>query len=61
MSFDRILGVPIGYGDGGFMHGTDTVSAYGWNHPRAFGHVGLSNSFTWPTRNVNWWRPAHQR
>lgn len=54
VSIDRILGVPIGYGDAGFMHGTDTASAYGWNHPRAFGHVGLSNSFTWadPERDL---------
>ncbi|MDH3754230.1 MAG: beta-lactamase family protein [Acidimicrobiia bacterium] len=47
MSFDRMIGMPFRYGDAGFMHGTDTISLYGWNHPRAFGHVGMSNSFTW--------------
>ena len=47
VSLDRMIGMPFRYGDAGFMHGTDTVSLYGWNHPRAFGHVGMSNSFTW--------------
>ena len=47
VSFDRMIGMPFRYGDAGFMHGTDTISLYGWNHPRAFGHVGMSNSFTW--------------
>jgi CubicO group peptidase (beta-lactamase class C family) len=47
ISLDRMIGMPFRYGDAGFMHGTDTISLYGWNHPRAFGHVGMSNSFTW--------------
>ena len=47
ISLDRMIGLPFRYGDAGFMHGTDTMSLYGWNHPQAFGHVGMSNSFTW--------------
>lgn len=47
MSFDRMIGMPFRYGDAGFMHGTSSMSLYGWNHPQAFGHVGMSNSFTW--------------
>jgi CubicO group peptidase (beta-lactamase class C family) len=54
VSFDRMIGLPFRYGDAGFMHGTDTLSLYGWNHPRAFGHIGMSNSFTWadPDRDL---------
>ncbi len=47
IAIDRMIGMPFCYGGAGFMHGTDTISLYGWNHPRAFGHVGMSNSFTW--------------
>jgi CubicO group peptidase (beta-lactamase class C family) len=43
---DRMLGMPMRYSSG-FMLGAEGVSLYGWNHPRAFGHVGLSNLFTW--------------
>jgi CubicO group peptidase (beta-lactamase class C family) len=46
MEIDRMLGVPMRYGTG-FMLGSETVSLYGWNRPRAFGHVGMSNLFTW--------------
>ena len=51
--FDRILGMPMRYSSG-FMLGTETASLYGWNHPRAFGHVGMSNLFTWadPDRDL---------
>ncbi len=51
--FDRILGMPMRYSSG-FILGTETVSLYGWNHPRAFGHVGMSNLFTWadPDRDL---------
>lgn len=50
---DRMIGVPLRYG-AGFMLGTEHISLYGWNHPRAFGHLGLSNSFTWadPDRDL---------
>jgi CubicO group peptidase (beta-lactamase class C family) len=38
----------------GFMLGSETISLFGWNHPRAFGHLGLANSFTWadPDRDL---------
>jgi CubicO group peptidase (beta-lactamase class C family) len=38
----------------GFMLGNEQASLYGWDHPRAFGHVGLSNLFTWadPDRDL---------
>jgi CubicO group peptidase (beta-lactamase class C family) len=45
-TLDRRIGLPLQYGSG-FMLGTRTISLYGWNHPRAFGHVGLANTFTW--------------
>lgn len=50
---DRRIGLPLQYG-AGFMLGTRTLSLYGWNHPRAFGHVGLANTFTWadPDRHL---------
>lgn len=53
IDIDRMIGLPLRYGTG-FMLGTDTISLYGWNHPRAFGHLGLSNSFTWadPDRDL---------
>lgn len=46
MEIDRMLGLPMRYGTG-FMLGTESISLYGWNRPRAFGHVGMSNLFTW--------------
>jgi len=46
LEFDRMLALPMRYSTG-FMLGSDTVSLYGWNHPRAFGHLGMSNLFTW--------------
>jgi CubicO group peptidase (beta-lactamase class C family) len=46
LEFDRMLALPMRYSSG-FMLGSETVSLYGWNHPRAFGHLGLSNLFTW--------------
>ncbi len=53
LEIDRVLGMPMRYGNG-FMMGTHTLSLYGWNHPHAFGHVGLTNSFTWanPDRDL---------
>ena len=34
--------------------GSDTISFYGWNQPRIFGHLGLSNLYTWadPDRDL---------
>ena len=46
MVFDRTLAMPVRYGTG-FMLGTESFSMYGWNRPNAFGHVGMSNLFTW--------------
>ncbi len=46
IDLDRRILLPLQY-SAGFMLGTDTISLYGWNHPRAFGHLGLANSFTW--------------
>ena len=46
LSLDRNLFMPVRY-SAGFMLGSGTLSFYGWNHPRLFGHVGMSNLFTW--------------
>ncbi|NNE74532.1 MAG: beta-lactamase family protein [Acidimicrobiales bacterium] len=46
LEFDRMLGMPMRYSPG-FMLGSETFSLYGWNHPDAFGHVGMSNLWTW--------------
>jgi CubicO group peptidase (beta-lactamase class C family) len=46
MEIDRMLSMPMRYSTG-FMLGTESISLYGWNHPRAFGHIGMSNLFTW--------------
>lgn len=53
LALDRMLGLPVRYGNG-FMLGNTSLSFYGWNHPHAFGHVGMSNSFTWanPDRDL---------
>ena len=43
---DRMLGLPLRYGSG-FMLGSSSISPYGWNRPLGFGHIGMSNLFTW--------------
>jgi len=43
---DLTLMMPIAYSPG-FMLGNHYLSLYGWNHPQAFGHLGLSNVFCW--------------
>ena len=50
---DLTLMMPIAYSPG-FMLGNHYLSLYGWNHPRAFGHLGLSNTFCWaaPDRDL---------
>ena len=50
---DLTLMMPIAYSPG-FMLGNGSLSLYGWNHPRAFGHIGLSNVFCWadPDRDL---------
>jgi len=46
LEFDLTLGMPLRYGLG-FMLGAETVSPFGVRTPHAFGHVGLSNIFSW--------------
>lgn len=50
---DGNLILPMRYSPG-FMLGSDTLSLYGWNHPRAFGHLGFSNVLCWadPDRDL---------
>jgi CubicO group peptidase (beta-lactamase class C family) len=43
--FDLTLGVPLRYGLGFMLGGP--VSAFGWDTPSAFGHLGLSNILGW--------------
>ncbi len=45
-----MLGLPLRYASG-FMLGSGSISPYGWNRPQAFGHVGMSNLFTWADRD----------
>ena len=53
MVMDRVLGFPVRYASG-FMLGTESFSPFGWNCPDAFGHIGMSNLFTWadPARDI---------
>jgi CubicO group peptidase (beta-lactamase class C family) len=51
---DFTLGLPIRYGLG-FMLGAKTVGLFGRDNPFAFGHLGLSNVFSWadPERGIS--------
>ncbi len=51
--FDRLLGLPMRYSEG-FMLGAEGLTLYGWHHPEAFGHLGMSNLLTWaePDRDL---------
>jgi len=51
---DFTLMTPIPYGLG-FMLGSRSVGLFGFDNPQAFGHVGLSNVFTWadPERRLS--------
>ena len=53
LELDVTLGVPLRYGLG-FMLGERFVGPFGWNTPRAFGHVGFINCFGWadPERDI---------
>ena len=53
LPLDRKLLMPMRYSHG-FMLGATQASLYGWNHPRLFGHVGMSNLWTWadPDRDL---------
>jgi CubicO group peptidase (beta-lactamase class C family) len=50
--FDLTLAAPVRYGLGFMLGGP--VSAFGWDTPDAFGHVGLSNIIGWadPERHI---------
>ncbi|MEE3327582.1 MAG: serine hydrolase domain-containing protein [Myxococcota bacterium] len=43
---DYTLMIPVPYSLG-FMLGSRSVGLFGFDNPQAFGHVGLSNVFTW--------------
>lgn len=51
---DLTLGLPIAYSTG-FMLGSRYLSMFGWNHPRVFGHLGLTNVLCWadPERDLS--------
>jgi CubicO group peptidase (beta-lactamase class C family) len=54
MEIDLTLGLPIRHGLG-FMLGSESVSLFGTANPRAFGHLGLTNIFSWadPDRRLS--------
>jgi len=51
---DRIMMLPVRYGVG-FMLGSRTLSFYGPDTPRAFGHLGFTNVIAWadPERDIS--------
>jgi CubicO group peptidase (beta-lactamase class C family) len=53
MELDLSLIVPLRYGLG-FMLGHKGVGPFGYDNPLAFGHIGLSNTFSWadPERDI---------
>jgi CubicO group peptidase (beta-lactamase class C family) len=52
--FDLTIGFPIRYSLG-FMLGNSLIGPLGGDNPHAFGHMGLSNIFTWadPERGIS--------
>jgi CubicO group peptidase (beta-lactamase class C family) len=54
LEIDSFLGVPVRYGMG-FVLGNAGPSLYGWNAPRAFGHVGFTTVVAWsdPDRQLS--------
>lgn len=52
--FDLTLGFPVRYSLG-FMLGNTFYGLLGGDNPHAFGHIGLSNIFTWadPDRGIS--------
>lgn len=46
LEIDSFLGLPVRYGMG-FMLGNPGPGLYGWNAPRAFGHVGFTTVLAW--------------
>jgi CubicO group peptidase (beta-lactamase class C family) len=53
MELDLTLIAPLRYGLG-FMLGNEGVGPFGYGNPLAFGHIGLSNTFSWadPERDI---------
>jgi CubicO group peptidase (beta-lactamase class C family) len=53
MEIDLTLIAPLRYGLG-FMLGHKGVGPFGYDNPLAFGHIGLSNTFSWadPERDI---------
>lgn len=51
---DRIIMLPVRYGVG-FMLGSERLSFYGPDTPRAFGHIGFTNVIAWadPERDIS--------
>ena len=51
---DRVIRLPIRYGVG-FMLGSESLSFYGPNTPKAFGHIGFTNVVAWadPERDLS--------
>ena len=51
---DRTIMLPVRYGVG-FMLGSDRLSFYGPDTPRAFGHIGFTNVIAWadPERDIS--------
>jgi CubicO group peptidase (beta-lactamase class C family) len=51
---DRVIMLPIRYGVG-FMLGSESLSFYGPNTPKAFGHIGFTNVVAWadPERDLS--------
>jgi CubicO group peptidase (beta-lactamase class C family) len=51
---DRIIMLPVRYGVG-FMLGSEKLSFYGPDTPRAFGHIGFTNVIAWadPERDIS--------
>jgi CubicO group peptidase (beta-lactamase class C family) len=51
---DFTLIMPLRYGLG-FMLGNETIGPFGTDNPYAFGHIGLSNTFSWadPERDLS--------
>lgn len=54
LELDLTLGLPLRYGLG-FMLGGENVGLFGLETPRAFGHLGFTNIFSWadPDRDLS--------
>lgn len=54
LELDLTLGLPVRHGLG-FMLGSEMVNLFGTANPRAFGHLGLTNIFSWadPDRRLS--------